>query len=78
MVALKLSIDPKAVSRHSSAALGDAASDDDFDSVGDFRETVREGEVEITAAQSETLERLVRNGFVVEIGEDGALTLPGT
>jgi hypothetical protein len=78
MATLKLSIDPKAVFRHSSAALGVAAFDDDYQSMNDFREALDEGEVEITAAQKETLERLVRNGFVVEIGEDGTLTLPDT
>jgi hypothetical protein len=78
MATLKLSIDPKAVSRHSSAALGVAASDDDYQSVNDFRQALDEDEVEITAAQNETLERLVRTGFVVEIGEDGRLALSGT
>jgi hypothetical protein len=78
MATLKLSIDPKAVSRHSSIALGDAASDDDFDSVGDFREAIRGGEVEATAIQQETLEHLVREGFTIDIGEDGTLTLADT
>jgi hypothetical protein len=45
--------------------------------VNDFRQALDEGEVQITAAQNEMLERLVRTGFVVEIGEDGRLALSG-
>src|SRR5205814_5688721 len=66
---IQLSIDPKAISRHSSAALAAKATDNDFVPVFEFRDAVFSGEVQITPAQHEALERLVRQGFVVKIDQ---------
>jgi hypothetical protein len=70
---IRLSIDPKAVSRHSSAALGADNSDNDFEPVFDFRDAIAEGEIQITAAQHEALERLACGGFVIQIDPAGKL-----